>query len=463
MKITDILEQIPDWKGRLSMIKTDSRTSGQIPLKLIDLYYNRKHEILNKPVKISNGKTIDQARLVLDFQYRIVETAIAFLLGGGISVSNSDKEDDEKLKIVREALTAMKYDSRSKECARSLFVETMSAKLFYVNGMNTEAGDTAIKKEDWKIGCMVLSRKHLDEFYAHFDDTGDMDGFLRVYMGTILDGGRRKEQERIELYTAEKIYKGFRSGGDYEVKEEKNMFEKIPVVYYQQPLPEWERVQTLIDQYEKSFSKSVDVNAYFASPAAKIKGALKDMPTKEEAGKVFQLEGKQGSDGKWEYGDVEYLTWDDRPEALKLEFDMLEKYIYSFSQTADISFYSMIEAKLGNISGFALKMLTLDPMLKAENKKEIFTENTLREMSVIQTMLKTIGKLNEPVDLSINFKSIIPNDLKELLTNLSTAVEGKPVMSQKTAIRLNPLVTNVDQEIADVEAENGLEAGTSNL
>jgi SPP1 family phage portal protein len=426
--------------------------------------YAGKHAILDRLNKVKtdeDGKPTDvtiTAKLVLNYQKKIVETAIAFLLGKPVSLNKTTEGGDEAFQYLKDALDAMKWHSNTKKLARKLFIQRRAAKLFFIKN--------ADDKLNRKVSELVLDISN-GNMFPNFADNGDLDAFLRTYKKDVLIEGKIAQQEQFELYTAETIYKGAFIDNMWNVESTSNPFKKIPVVYYEQEQNEWEDVQTLIERQELSISELTDTNQYFSAPIAKLYGTVTGMAEKGEQGKLIQCEMITDAEGKTQKSDVEYLTWDQRPESLNLQLETIEKAIYSFSHTPDISFASMIKNKPGNISGAALEFLMLDAIIKSLNKQELFNENLQRELSVIMTMLGTMetkyAKDYETMKIDISFNSILPNNLSDIIDTLTTATANEPIMSQETAVQLNPMIKEKEQEIQRLKELQQIDAGTFNL
>ena len=426
--------------------------------------YEGEHEIsnrLDKPKTDSNGAVIGSttvAKLVLNYQKKIVEGAVAFLFGVPVNLSKTTEGSDEAFKVLNSTLRKLKWHGQNRELARVLFIQQRAAKLYFIKNPD--------EKDNAKISSMVLSNKN-GSFYPNFDDTGDMDAFLRTYTKIAIVDGKEAEIEVFELYTADQIIKGEKTGGEWAEDVQANIFLKIPVVYYEQDKEEWGEVQGLIDNQELTLSKLADTNEYFSAPIIKLFGDVEGAPNKEDQGKSLNCKMTVDQQGNQVKSDAEYLTWDQRPESLKLQFDMVEKYIFSFSQTPDISFSNMLENKPGNISGVALKIMLLDSVIKSLNKQEIFEPNLQRELSVVQSMMIPLALASEAdfleMEIDIDFQSILPDNFIEIVEYLTQATGGKPIMTQASAVQKNPLVTNKDDEIAALETDDNIEAGTLNL
>ncbi len=417
--------------------------------------YDGDHEILNLRDKIvgtgRSQRIVKVAKEIVTYQQDIVDFAVAFLFGAPVNLVLNSKENshEDVYELITEVWRGRKLDEFNRKLARSLFVETKVAELWFVH------------PETKDIKVMLLSNKTGNEVFAHYDDYGDMDAFTRKYSTAGVAG---KKVEYVDVYTATVIYNYTKTLSGWEQNEQSNPIGKIPVVYYDQEKPEWANVQTQIDRIETMLSKFSDMNDYFASPGLKVKGKIADTPAKEEVGKMFVFEGIRGSEGKIEYGDVEYLTWNNSPEALKTEFEIKKDIIYAQTKTPDLSFNNV--KGISNLSGIALKFMFLASELKANNKQEIFGEGLTRRINVLKAILsktdyaKIATQTNRPTEevmhdlnIGITFNSVLPEDERELIELLSIARGGEPTMSNETAVKNNKYVTDPKAELESLEKE----------
>ena len=448
MNIKDILKKYKDDFSKLTEILCVDKKERDV--ELFEKQYTGEHEIKDRPDKIAGkGKTlkrIPQAKEVIQYQKKIVNMAVSFLFGDPVKLILGNKDDkyQETFSLIDDIWTKNKLDYFNKKLARRLFIETKVAELWY----------TIIDNENNKyIKVALLCKENGDDIYAHFNENGDMDAFTRRYKLEDLDG---KSYEHIDIYTAEKFYYGIKKTA-WLVKEKDNLYKKIPVIYYEQDEPEWTSVQSEIDRSEMLISKFADTNDYFGAPIIKLKGKIKDPPEKGEIGKTLQFEGEVGAEGKIEYGDAEYLTWEHAPEAIKLEYETLKDIIYSITSTPDLSFNNV--KGFTKTSGEALKFLFMDAILKAKDKEELFGEALTRRINLLKAILSIIDvkkatELQE-LDISVKFGSILPQDMSEIVKALSTARAGDVIMSEKEAVRHNPLVEDSEEDIKRLEEERG--------
>ncbi len=447
MNIKEILEKHKDDFSKL--VDTLCKDKVDRDIEKYDKEYMGEHEILERAKKTvgkgSARKTVDQARLVIRYQRKIVNMAVSFIFGDAVKLVLQNKEEKylETFSLIVDVWDKNKLDYFNKKLARRLFVETKVAELWYV--IVDDDGTKHVK-------VVLLCHENGDDIYAHFNENGDMDAFTRRYK--LLDIND-KTYDHVDIYTAETYIKAVRKNA-WKVEKKDNLYKKIPVIYYEQKETEWEVVQSLIDRSEMLISKNfADTNDYFGSPTLKLFGKITNPPEKAEVGKILQFKGIKNADGKEDYGDAEYLTWDHAPEAVKIEYDTLKDIIYSMTSTPDLSFSNV--KGLTKTSGEALKFLFLDAILKAKDKEEIFGEALTRRINLLKAILGVTGlkaKQNlEELNITINFGDILPRSITETVQSLSVARGGDPIMSQEAAVKRNPLVDDAEEDIKRLEED----------
>jgi len=395
-------------------------------------------------------KTIYPSKLVYPYPQKIVRTATHFLFGGKMTVS-AEENDDALNEFARVWDKDLKMQTNLKRLARICMTETKAALLFYPQPIRDETSSTK-KTKYLKLRVAVLDNES-GEFYPHFDDYGDMDAFIRKFQVVDIEG---KNTEKAQIYTKDQIITIVNDSGWNHEKLEKNLFGKIPVVYVEQDLPEWEAVASLIDDYEMRISRLADTNDYFAEPLLKIFGNVRKAPGKEEVGKVIEFEMKADLDGKISHGDAEYATWDHTPESIKLEMDEVKEGIFSMTSTPDLSFNNVKGVNV--TSGKALEFMFMDAIMKREEKGEIFYDALKRAISVVvagisgYTTVKLDGKLNAD-EIDVEFTDQLPDDMLDTIDSLVAATGGKPILSQETAAGLSPFTKDPKEEIERLKAE----------
>lgn len=436
-----------------------SEFKKQYDPKLHDVKDSSKRidKLINKPTgqKDAQGNDVTGAELVkvnripIPIQKKIVALSASFLCGIPIQLECNPKTEDDKriyeaLKLVWD-LCKIQYENM--EIAKILFSETEVAELWYTEPADANYWNGTVNQgRKFRLRMRLLCNSKGDELYPVFNNNGDMIAFGRGYKVKV----DNNQVQHFELYTDTKIYKGkAESSNSFQFEEEVNNVGKIPVVYYTQTSPDWYDVQEMIDRMEYLASNHGDTNDYFASPMVKVKGTVLGFASKGESGKVLELENG---------ADAEYMSWDQSPKSLELEFNNLRKWIYELTSTPDISFESM--KGLGTFSGIALRMLFMDAHLKASDKEQNVGKGFQRRINFLKAALSKINvELEKGVSLMVKpkFEYFIPKNVEEMINLLNVATGSKPVISQKTAVALNPLVKDNDAEIKQIKEEQSSE------
>lgn len=416
--------------------------------------YEMDHAIFEREDKLigeeGNQTLVTVAKLGTSFQKKITNTAAAFLFGEPVTLIKTNEEEayDIVFENFKKAYKDAKLHYHNRRLARRLFIETRVAELFFIRTYGEEEDS---KK---KLKVMLLCRENGDEIYPVWDEYGDMSGFIRLYsLDTEVDG-EKKTIERVEIYTAPYTYVATKSE-EWIVTRVENVFQKIPVIYYEQDKAEWDDVQSLITRIEILISKNADTNDYFGSPAIVAKGDLQSAPQKDEVGKFFEIK-PTITEGRAVFGDLTYLTWDMAPEAIKLEYETLKDLIYTLTSTPDLSFNNV--KGTSDLSGIALKFMFLDSMLKAMEKQEIFGEGLERRNNLLKIMLSMANvaeneKMAE-LEIEVEFNDILPENIQEMVDILIAASGNKQIMSRDSAVQQNPLIENAEAEMILLEKED---------
>lgn len=419
----------------------------------------------DKPIGTgANAKIVKKARLKVKFQNKIVRTATAFEVGEPITL----KPNNSKLNLHREVDAIWRnnrIDAKTKELIKFKKSHTEAAMLFYMNPITPETligkvlGLLGVSQKN-EIKTRVITNNNAS-LYPYIDATGDMIAFGYGFNTKIDD----KEVKNMWVYTSDNLIKLDNSQGTFILTETKpHGFSKIPIVYVNQEEPEWFDVKELIDRYEVAVSKNSDSIDYSGHPILIVEGEVKGAPDKGEVGKVFNIPIKYDDDGKAQKGDIRFLTHEQAPEAVKLEFDTLENNIYAITSTPNLSFDNV--KSIGTVSGVALKLLFLDAIIKAKDNES--DNRTMYERIInviisgtIKTVNTSLAKEANELLYDIQFNSILPDDLKTAADIIST-LRTAGVISKKTAIQYLQMVQDTEKEIEEINAEETVKNDITN-
>jgi SPP1 family phage portal protein len=105
---------------------------------------------------------------------------------------------------------------------------------------------------------------------------------------------------------------------------------------------------------------------------------------------------------------------------------------------------------IGNVSGIALKLMFMDAKLKTLKHQETFGEGVQRRVNLIKkgmALINTAVESAQSLQITPQFEFYLPSNEQELINMLVTSTGGKAIISQKTAVGINPFVTNAATEM----------------
>lgn len=389
----------------------------------------------NKTVK---GRNVEAVRIPIPFQNKIVNTATAFEVGEPVTlvpeVTGSENNRNKLTDEIDRLFKANRLDSKIQKAIALKKSELQCAILFYTtkidpaNNFNRPVGENQ-KKE---IKSKLLENKN-GRMAPYFDSFGDMIAFTWAFDTKEDD----KTVNNMWVYSDEFVYKGKKVIGKWTFVKTPHDFSKIPVVYFSQEKPEWHIAEVMIDRLEVAMSKLGASNDYSGHPILKLYGEVQGAPDKDEDGKALRFNMVEDDvTGKMQHGDADFLTHDGAPEAVELELDRLEKYIYSLTSTPDISFENL--KSIGDISGIAIKLMFLDAIMKAklnegENRTAVERIISVLISGIVTTTITSLRADAAKTFFSIQFNSILPDDLKSSVETYARAVEAG-IISVETAV-----------------------------
>ena len=447
--IEDLLTKKPN--DVINFLKGKSKDTSEY----LKQYDPQQHKVKDpqirkdKPIKTESGTSlVEVARLPVPFQKLIVDRAASFLIGEGVGLIADPNTDQEKilLQMLKKTWHDNKLDYKTREIARLWMSETECAEYWWFEddselwqgmGLPTGAGKA-------KMNTQVWAKSKGDLLCPVFDEFDKLKAFGRGY--------KVAKKEHFDLFTeTELIY--YRKDDNWtEINRKENLLEKIPVIYYDRDMPEWYDAQDLIERFETLISNFADRNDYFGSPLIVVKGRVTGFAEKGEQGKMITAE---------QDAEIDYLTWDQAPESIRLEKDTLQELIFAVTQTPDISFQQM-KGLGANISGIALELMFLDAMLKALKHQEIFGEMMQRRINLLKKGMTLISTSLEKVSgftIEPEFTFYMPRNLQEQINMLVTATGGRAIMSRKTAVENNPFVVNSETEFEDIKDDEAGDFG----
>ena len=402
--------------------------------------------------KGENTRKVVGVRIPVPMQNKITTTATAFEIGEPLTLKV--KKSNDLFKEIELLWKNNRIDSHLIKMIHQKKSELQSALLFYIKDINKNSFNKPRGKATTKEIKVKFLENEKGIMSPYFDALGDMKAFVWEYsMKESID----KEIKYAWVYDDKNVHECKEVDGIMTYQNTKvHGFEKIPIVYTSQEHPEWHNVQAMIDRLEVSLSKLGAANDYTAHPILMLFGEVGNNMNKDEDGKVLRFNivedentGKINPSGK-----AEYLTRESQAETVKLELEQLEKYIYSLTSTPDISFNNI--KGLGSISGIAIKLMFLDAIIKAklnEGDNRTMVERIINILiaGTVNTTATTLLTQAKDTFIDVQFNSILPDDLKDTVDVLATAVESG-IMSVKTALEILDLA-ETDEELNQLKED----------
>lgn len=428
---TDLVDFIKQFGKDESLIK-----------KWLSQYDPEKHDVMNntkrrdkwvmKPDGSTNADGTPKltlqlqpvSRIAVDAQQDIAKSAAGILCANKIELEgNAD--------AVQEIWNNNKLDLKTIRTCLYWLAETEVAELWYK------------LENEWKV--LIMAPSLGDRFYPVFDDLGKMICFARSYKAQeIIEGDTElKENTYYEIYLDTEVRRGNDNGDGLFIFTEwtKHGAPKIPVSYCTREKPVWNNAQGSIERFETSISGLCDTNDYFGSPTAVVKGTIKSYASKGDAGKILEIEGANGQDG-----DIKYLTWDQAPESIKLEWEKLNENIYERTRTVNLSITNMKGLFGSAPSAYAIKLLFTPAHMQAAEHEEVFGEYIQRRINIISSL---VGG----GDVTPKFTYYLPKNEKEQQDMIVQAV-GAGIMSEESGIEQSVLTIDAEEEKARVKADD---------
>lgn len=386
-------------------------------------YYKAKHEILNRT---NNDPVAPNNKLVNDYPGYIVDTVQGYFIG--IPVQYATETDERFLDDLSNIFEDNNEADHNAEIAKCMGIYGEAFELLYMN-QNSEVRFLRLKNEE----TLVV-------FESSFQRSVQL--ALRYY--TIFDSTQKKNITKVELYYADRV-EYYTQDGDRYIRDDTlpHYFGRVPVIYYNnndECLGDFEKVLTLIDDYDKRTSDNSNELEYFRNAYLKIKNmsgtTTQDINEIRQSG-AFKVEGD---------GDVGFVEKNVNDEYNQHHMERLDDNIHKFSKVPNLS----DESFAGNLSGVAIKYKLWPIEQIAACKERKFKTGLKRRIKLIAAIFELKNKKYNWKDISISFKRNIPSNILEL-----SQVTGnlKGIVADETLLALLPFVEDVQKELERIKLE----------
>ncbi len=435
--LTSQKSKVPDWK------------------ELEKEYDPLQHPIFDKakfPDKVTDKGLEEVSRISFAFQRLVARRMRDLVCAIPVKRIHTAETDEQRevVKVVERIFKKVNIDSLNSKRLEELYASCQIATLWYA----VEEGNYYYKvKSPIKVRCQTYSPKRGDDLYPLFDKYGDLKAFSIGYTKEV----EGKNVSYLDTYT-----KGFhltfeKSEGDWvETNREKISIAKLPLSYSFREKPIWEDTSRNVYEIEESLSRqgnylrdnSKPILAVFADEDIKVGN---EKSSREESRSVVQY--PKGS-------NIEYITWDQAPESVKMFIKEVRDLIFTTLQIPDWGYSKMISH---NLSGEALKVLLIDAHVKVLGECGTILDFLNREINVVKEFaLVILGNKYKEAIQTLDIHSVITpfyiNDEKSQILNLITANGGEPIMSQKESIEVFGHSKDIEQTMREIHDQRKMDA-----
>lgn len=239
------------------------------------------------------------------------------------------------------------------------------------------------------------------------------------------------------------------ANGLHFMEEKTHFFKGVPLIEYienEERTGAFEHVVSQILAYDKAISEKANDVDYFADAYLKILGAKLDEKSLEQLrrNRIINMESELT-----EQLIVEFLEKPNADTTQEHLLERLETEIFNLSMVANIS-----DKEFGNATGNALsyKLLSMDNLCRMKERKFVSGMNQRWRLLASDP----ISGMPEDAWMQLDYQ-FTRNAPRNLLEEVQTAAAMQGITSQKTQLKIISAVDNVEQEITEIDRENGTE------
>jgi SPP1 family phage portal protein len=390
-------------------------------------YYKAEHEILNRQ---QADTTKPNNRLVNDYPGYIVDTIQGYFIG--IPIQYSTEKNEKYLTDLKDVFDSNNETDHNAEIAKYMGILGEAYELLYVNE-NSEVRFSRLKNEE-TIVVLDSTFQRSVQMALRYYDMWDIN----------VEANTRKKLTKVELYYDDRVEYYIQDGNNYILEDTKpHYFGKVPVIYYinnDERIGDYEKVLTLVDDYDKRISDNSNELEAFRNSYLKLKNLSgttdEDLADCKKTG-AFKVEGD---------GDVSFIEKDINDAYTEHHMERLDKNIHKFSKVPCLT----DESFAGNLSGVAIKYKLWPIEQVAACKERKFKTGLMRRIKLITEIFKKQGKNYDWKDISIKFKRNIPANVLEL-SQITANIKG--IVSDETLLSILPFIEDPADELEKIKAE----------
>ena len=417
----------------------DEHRSEKIRIDKLEKYYNNHADIFDRKYE-NDGKPHNY--LATPYANYITTMAVGYFLGKQITYKGENEQLLEKVNDIFKYndehdhnTTLAKRASIGGYAVELLYIDEDTQPRFKAFGGN----EVAIVYDDTIEDNILYAIRYWQEKVVNTNKTITK---CEIYTGPTLN-------DKGEIIETGKIMYGTIKQDSFIIDESKtreHFFKDVPAAVYinnDELYGDFEKVMSLIDEYNKVQSDTANDFEYFTNAMLVISGYVVD----DEASKA--LKDMHIINFQDNTGDAKYLIKDIQDTALENYKNRLDNDIHKFSLVPNLS----DESFASNISGEAMKykLMGLDNMTSVKEAK--FRKGLMRRIELICNYLRTTDS-----SLQFDFVDIEPvftrnrpvNELE--IAQMMQTLTG--ILSEETIIGMFPAISDPQAELKKKQDEN---------
>lgn len=413
-----------------------------------------------KILKIAKTEEDPVNRIALPLEQDIVNIHTAFTVGTPprLYCDTDDNKQQELFKVVNAIDKKNKIKYHNKRIVRSWLSEqevaeywyTVEDKGFWKRILNKiKVGLSVGVNGERKIKCAIWSPFRGDILWPVFSDSNDYLGLGREYKVKQPDGLYRYY---FQFITDESVHLWVKAEGSSWVNAANHPFmhnfKKNPTIYSYRPETLCAKIRPIRNRTETILSNYADCIDYNFAPKLVATGKITGNQPRGARGGLVELGGG---------GDLKYLSWQQTPDAAKLEIETLTERAYSLTNTPRISFENL--QGLGNsFSGVSFQYAFMGAHMAVEMHAETIGEFLQRRynflVSAIGSVNTTYAEASEEIDIDVDIVPYMIGNKSEDIKMAVDAYQGG-IASLKEGVIMAGLMDDdkIDEEVAAIEAQ----------
>lgn len=397
----------------ISMLISKFESGDKQRLQKLQRYYEGNHD-KTRSKRTPKGKPNN--KIYNPFAALIVDTIQGYLTGQPIKYVSEDTKGLDKILDI--------YYNNDEEDLNSELVKTMS--------ICGEAYEYVYINEEKQVEFVQLP---VDETILVYNNALKAKPIMCIRYYTTSDA-LNKQIHYAEVYTKDKIefYKGNARANLVLIEEYTHIFGQVPVIHYKnntETMGDFEKIISLIDDYDKILSTDSDEHEAFRNAYMVIKGfgqmTEETINTIRHTGAFVLPQANQNTNA----ADIKFVTKELNTDAVQAHLEMILENIHRFSQVPNFS-----DQKIGAAeSGEAMKQKVWGFEQLTGKKERRLEQGLFERLRLVVRALNILESFETDINsYGLRFARNLPTNVKEDIESLETMGIKADVLGEEALV-----------------------------